>query len=128
MAQVWRIFNNSDSLTSRFLKSIYFKDTDILEAEVGKNRLWKSLMWGRDLLSKRIRYRIGNGNSVKMFYDAWTPKEISFKPTCNTPESINMKVCLILFFLRVVGILKNLKKMFLVQIMKLLKAFLLTYI
>lgn len=92
--QVWRISNNPDSLISKFLKSIYFKDSSILEADVGKNPspLWKSLMWGKDLLSKGIRYRIGNGKLTKMFLDPWIPKEITFKPTCTNPESSNLKV------------------------------------
>lgn len=34
--QVWRILINLESLVSRFLKGIYFSDTDILSAGLGK--------------------------------------------------------------------------------------------
>lgn len=67
--QVWRIFSNPNSLVVKFLKSIYFENTNILEASVGRHSsyLWKSLLWGRDLLIKGMRYRVGNGESIAMF-------------------------------------------------------------
>lgn len=82
--QVWRILINPNSLTARFLKNIYFKNTGILDTELGSKAsfLWKCLIWGRTLLIKGLRYRLGNGNLVQMFKDPWIPKESTFKPIC----------------------------------------------
>lgn len=91
---MWRKLSKPTSLVSRFLKSIYFRDSNILKANQGRNpsNLWKSLLWGRDLLAKGLRNRIGNGDETKMFNDPWIPKENSFKPICINRELINRKV------------------------------------
>lgn len=75
--QVWRIMSNPNDLVSRFLKSLYYNNSNILEAELGRSPsfLWKSLIWGRELLTKGHRYRIGD-----------------FKPICINGEMINKKV------------------------------------
>lgn len=92
--QVWRILTNPESLVSRFLKSIYFNNTNILEAELGRkpSNLWRSLIWGRELLLKGLRHRIGNGVDTAMFRDPWLSKELTFKPTCINWDMINWKV------------------------------------
>lgn len=36
-------------------------------------------MWGRDLLTKGLRFRIGNDEKTFMFNDPWIPKENTFK-------------------------------------------------
>lgn len=87
--QVWRILTKPDSLVSRFMKSIYFRNSNILDAELEKKRsyLWRSLLWGRELLARGIRYRIGNGLSTSMFKDPWIPKVSTFKPICIRREA-----------------------------------------
>lgn len=69
--QMWRIIINPDSLVSRFLKAIYFKDSVVMLVELGRNSsyLWKSLVWGLELLRKGMRYRVGNGETISMFKD-----------------------------------------------------------
>lgn len=92
--QVWRILTNPDSLVAKFLKSLYFKDSNILNADIGKHPsyLWKSLMWGRELICKGLRYRIGNGVDTYMFRDPWIPKELTFKPICIDNNMLDSKV------------------------------------
>lgn len=92
--QVWRILMSSDSLVSKFLKSIYFHNSNILEAERGRqpSYLWRSLLWGRELLSKGLRYRIGDGKNTFMFKDPWLPKESTFRPICINRDLANSRV------------------------------------
>lgn len=92
--QVWRLLINPLSLAARFMKSIYYRDGDILSAVQGNNSsyLWRSLLWGRDLLSKGIRFKVGNGENVSMFSNPWLPKEIHFKPDCINEEMARAKV------------------------------------
>lgn len=68
--QVWRILVDPESLASCFLKSKYFRDRNIvLDLGLGNkpSYLWKSLLWGRELLMQGIRYRVGIGESISMF-------------------------------------------------------------
>ena len=79
--QCWRIIHNPNSLISRVLKGCYFSDTSFLDAKsnmVG-SFLWKSLVWGRELIVRGSRWRIGNGRSVQVYKDRWIPRESTFK-------------------------------------------------
>lgn len=80
--QVWRILTYPMLLASKVLKSIYFPNTSLLEADLGNNPsyLWKSFLWGRDLLKLGLRFRIGNGKTIKVFTDPWIPRTSTFKP------------------------------------------------
>lgn len=44
--QVWRLLSNPESLLARVLKGIYFNESNILEADLGKNPsfIWKSMI------------------------------------------------------------------------------------
>lgn len=92
--QVWRLMAFPNSLVARFIKSLYFRNCSILEAEEGKSSsyIWKSLIWGRDLLRKGLRFRLGNGEKIAMFDDPWIPKENTFKPICINRNFWNEKV------------------------------------
>lgn len=92
--QVWRVFTNPNSLISQFLKSLYFPNSSILEAEGGRfpSYLWKSMLWARELLLKGLRFRVGDGRNIKMFQDPWIPKESTFKPIFLDRSMINASV------------------------------------
>lgn len=80
--QVWRILYYPNSLAADVLKSLYFQNGSILTAVPGckPSFLWKSLLWGKDLLFQGIRFRLGNGRLVKFFKDPWILDNSSFKP------------------------------------------------
>ena len=73
--QAWRLSADSQSLWAKVLKSIYFHDSTIWKANKGRNSSWswKSILVGRDLLLKFIRWQIGNGSKVNIWDDAWLP-------------------------------------------------------
>lgn len=73
----------------RVLKANYFANKDFMDEEVGHNSsyLWRSILWGRDLLKAGVRWRIGNGCRVRLFNDPWLPRPFSFKPTTSHSEA-----------------------------------------
>ena len=73
--QVWRIMQNPNCLMARILKARYFSDGDILKAKLKKKAsyAWKSILHGRDLITKGMRYIIGDGELINMWTDPWIP-------------------------------------------------------
>ncbi|KAK1593032.1 hypothetical protein Q3G72_034794 [Acer saccharum] len=66
--QCWRIIQLLNSLVNRILKGCYFQDSSFLNAKCGKSGsfLWNSLMWGREIIEKGSRWRIGGGQTVRI--------------------------------------------------------------
>ncbi|KAK3221268.1 hypothetical protein Dsin_008293 [Dipteronia sinensis] len=84
--KAWRVLSCPDSLASLVLKSKYFKNSDFLQATLkrGGSHLWRNILWGRSLLSKGLRWKVGDGSGIKVFDDPWIPRPSTFKPvtTC----------------------------------------------
>ncbi|KAH9755242.1 reverse transcriptase domain-containing protein [Citrus sinensis] len=74
--QGWRILHNPEALMSKILKAKYFKHTDFMEAKLGSNPsfVWRSILWGRQVLHKGLRWRICNGNRVSVSSRKWMQK------------------------------------------------------
>ncbi|XP_042950258.1 uncharacterized protein LOC122282367 [Carya illinoinensis] len=79
--QGWKLLKHSDSLAAKVLKAKYFYRSDFMKAKVGSNSsyLWRSFIAGREVLSEGLFLCIGNGDSVRIWYDKWVPKPTSFK-------------------------------------------------
>ncbi|XP_018458646.1 uncharacterized mitochondrial protein AtMg00310-like [Raphanus sativus] len=71
--QGWRLVNQPESLLARFLKSRYFPHENFLSAIMGTRPsfAWRSLLYGRELLSQRLKQEIGNGKDTKVWLDKW---------------------------------------------------------
>ncbi|KAK0592975.1 hypothetical protein LWI29_028449 [Acer saccharum] len=80
--QCWRLICQPQSLAARVLKHCYFPETSVLQASCGNSCsfLWRSFMWGKELLEAGLRWRIGTGNSVFIYKDCWLPRPSTFKP------------------------------------------------
>ncbi|KAG2240642.1 hypothetical protein Bca52824_090606 [Brassica carinata] len=76
--QAEKILNNPHCLLARFLKSIYFVDGDFLSAPLGvrSSYAWRSLLFGRDLLQKGLKLRVGNGQRTRVWLDKWVEDPI----------------------------------------------------
>jgi hypothetical protein len=62
-------------LCARVLKGRYFPDTDFLSAVKPRSSsyTWRSILFGRDLLVKGIRWGVSNGEGINILQDNWIP-------------------------------------------------------
>uniref|UniRef100_A0A803NGI9 Reverse transcriptase domain-containing protein n=1 Tax=Cannabis sativa TaxID=3483 RepID=A0A803NGI9_CANSA len=90
--QAWRIIQFPHSLLSRVLKGRYFSHNDFLQAsKTGCSSLtWQGICWGRDLLVKGLRLKIGDGSSVQCSSDPWIPRHSEFTPICFLGDTQNL--------------------------------------
>ncbi|KAL5546786.1 hypothetical protein UlMin_006473 [Ulmus minor] len=81
--QGWRLIRNPDSLVGKVLKACYFPNGDFLNARKGKHAslVWRSLVWGREIIEKGSRWRVGSGKNIDIFKDRWLPEPSNFKVT-----------------------------------------------
>ncbi|KAK4400588.1 hypothetical protein Sango_1164900 [Sesamum angolense] len=81
--QGWRIMSNPNLLISRILKARYYPDNDFLHAKIGYNPsfTWRSILAARYIISKGIRWRVGDGQSIRVWSDPWLPRPFTFFPT-----------------------------------------------
>ena len=73
--QAWRLLQNPSSLVFRMLKAKYFPHTSFLEATVPHNAsyLWRSICDSKVVLKAGLRWRVGNGETIKIWRDKWLP-------------------------------------------------------
>ncbi|KAK3198418.1 hypothetical protein Dsin_021833 [Dipteronia sinensis] len=79
--QGWRILKHPNSLAARVLKGCYFRHDNFLGARKNSSAsyVWSSLIWGRDLLDKGLRSRVGDGKTVKIYSDRWILRPTEFR-------------------------------------------------
>ncbi|XP_013660781.1 uncharacterized protein LOC106365824 [Brassica napus] len=71
--QAWKLLTSPLSLLSLFLKSRYFPLVDFFSASLGErpSYVWKSLLFGRELLLKGLMYRVGIGRKTRVWANRW---------------------------------------------------------
>jgi hypothetical protein len=71
--QGWRIMLNPDSLVAQVLKSKYFSKESFIMSRLGSNPsyVWRSIWGAKHLVQAGMRWRVGNGNSIKIWGDKW---------------------------------------------------------
>lgn len=92
--QVWRIIQNPKSLVAEVPRGKYHPHTNFLRSKVGSNPsfIWKSLMWGKELIEKGSYWRVGNGRSVYAYRDKCIPRSNTFIITLPPYLGNNTKV------------------------------------
>ena len=75
--QAWRLLQNETSLFYKVFKARYFPNTSILEALDSRlgSHAWKSILRGRDVILNGARWRVGNGQKIKIWQSKWLPKK-----------------------------------------------------
>ncbi|KAK3231649.1 hypothetical protein Dsin_003530 [Dipteronia sinensis] len=51
----------------------------LVDCKDSNSYLWKSFMWGMELLEAGLWWRIGDGSSVSIYRDRWLPRPLTFK-------------------------------------------------
>ena len=79
--QSWRIIQFSNSLLAKDLQARYYKHSDFLKAMLGykPSFIWRSILWGRQVMHIGLRWRIGNGENVQIYNTNWIPRPVTFK-------------------------------------------------
>ena len=69
--QGWRLFKNPNSLVGKVLKACYFPNGDFLSAKKEKHAsfVWSSIVWGREIIERGSRWRVGSGLNIDIFKD-----------------------------------------------------------
>ena len=73
--QAWRLVHHKESLFYRVFKAKFFPHCSLMEASdttLG-SYAWSSILKGRDVLKKGARWRVGCGESIGVWKDAWLP-------------------------------------------------------
>ncbi|XP_024156142.1 uncharacterized protein LOC112164137 [Rosa chinensis] len=88
--QGWRILRHPDSLLGKTLKAKYFPNNDFIHASVnqGDSYTWRSLMKGKVLLEKGLRFQVGLGTRISVWFDPWIPRPYSFRPYSTVMEGL----------------------------------------
>ncbi|XP_050258923.1 uncharacterized protein LOC126703913 [Quercus robur] len=72
--QVWRLLRDQNSLFFHVFKAKYFPKSSVLEATTSSGSYaWQSIMKARKVISKGMRWRIGDGKSINLYCDNWLP-------------------------------------------------------
>lgn len=71
--QGWRLLTSQDSLLFKVWKAWYFPRKSLLEADLGyrPSYTWRSVWGALESVKEGLRWRIGDGKSVKIWEDAW---------------------------------------------------------
>ena len=74
--QGWKLIQHPNSLIGRIYKAKYYPHSSFLEAKVPNHSsfIWRSLASARDLIGKGSRWRVGNGNKIRIWQDNWIPR------------------------------------------------------
>lgn len=71
--QGWRLMARPNRLASRVFKALYFLDCEFLESKLGNNPsyVWRSIWEAKMVIKAGVRWKVGNGNKVKILNQPW---------------------------------------------------------
>jgi hypothetical protein len=93
--QAWRLLTVPTSLCARVLKARYFSNSDFLHSRCPKRGsfTWRSILFGRDLLTCGLIRRIGDDSQVEVWVSNWIPRDSVQRPLGCKPDSNVRRVC-----------------------------------
>lgn len=85
--QYWRMILNPNAFWVSVLKGLYFPNGSCMDAKKGAapSWLWSSLMEGKTLIDKGLRWSVGNGETTQFWGDNWIPSWQEGRTTSNPP-------------------------------------------
>ena len=80
--QAWRLVFFPESLCARVLKAKYFPNGNLLDtvAAGDASPSWRGVEFGLTLLKQGVVYRVGDGQSIRIWRDNWLPRAHGMKP------------------------------------------------
>jgi hypothetical protein len=77
--RAWRLINAPGSLCAQVLQAKYYPQGDILKAgpKSGCSFTWQSILAGLHTFKRGYIWRVGNGDSIKIWEDSWIPSSPS---------------------------------------------------
>lgn len=69
----WRIFKIPDSLLSQCYWGSFVSIKEFLEVMPVSCSTWESILSGKELLCKGLKWNIGDGERISVFHDEWIP-------------------------------------------------------
>lgn len=80
--QAWRIQNSPKTLLAQVMKARYFPKGSFMECHIRNNPsyVWRSIMWGRELMKQGSYWRVGSGETLSVYRDQWIPRPNLFRP------------------------------------------------
>jgi hypothetical protein len=80
--QAWCLLTQPESLCARVLKAKYYPRGQLQDTVFprGASSSWQAIQHGLELLKKGLIWRIGNGQSIRIWRDPWIPRPHSFRP------------------------------------------------
>lgn len=78
----------------KVLKAMYFSNIDFLSCKIksGSSFVWKSFLWGCEVIKTSSRWKVDNGRSIFIYTDNWMPRPLSFKPISSKTLSSDSEV------------------------------------
>ncbi|CAN1729936.1 LINE-1 reverse transcriptase homolog [Linum perenne] len=75
--QGWKLMMDQDSLVTKIFKAKYFPKVDFLSATLRSNPsfAWHSILKTQSLIRNGVRWRIGDGKNIRVWYDPWLKEE-----------------------------------------------------
>ncbi|KAL0451733.1 UNVERIFIED_CONTAM: Retrovirus-related Pol polyprotein from type-1 retrotransposable element R2 [Sesamum latifolium] len=96
LTMLWRILLNPVRVLSRVPRARYFPHGQILVASVGRNPsfTWRSILLSQQIVQAGLRWRVGNGNTIRVWDDPWLLRPFLFRAISpHGPELAHLKVC-----------------------------------
>jgi hypothetical protein len=86
--QGWRLLKHPESLVAQVFKQKYFPNDSFLNSGLGRNPfyVWRSVWNAKRSLNDGLIWRVGNGDSIKIWGDRWIPSPSTY--TIKTPHRI----------------------------------------
>jgi hypothetical protein len=78
--QGWRLIHNSDSLVSQIFREKYYPNASFQTSNLGRrpSYAWRSIWASRKLLQEGMRWRVGDGKSIRIWQDRWLPSPTTY--------------------------------------------------
>ncbi|KAA3467407.1 reverse transcriptase [Gossypium australe] len=90
----WKILTQPYCLFARVMKSKYFSRGDFMNAKLESypSFTWRSILGARHILDEGIGWRVGNGEEINIWNDAWKPEPKNGRIQCQTIDTRFTKV------------------------------------